>query len=121
MSKHRIAVIPGDGIGNEVVPEAIDVLEAAGRRIVGAGRPEIEIPSARFGELLSETRPEAVVHCVGPASVGASVQDPLADLEGSVAVLAAVLDGARRLDPPPRSPSFAPDLLPGRRARSKGA
>ncbi len=29
---HRIAVIPGDGIGNEVVPEGIRVLEAAGRR-----------------------------------------------------------------------------------------
>ncbi len=32
MSKHRIAVIPGDGIGREVVPEGIRVLEAAGRR-----------------------------------------------------------------------------------------
>ncbi len=32
MSKYRIAVIPGDGIGNEVVPEGIRVLEAAGRR-----------------------------------------------------------------------------------------
>ena len=32
MSKHRIAVIPGDGIGKEVVPEAIGVLEATGRR-----------------------------------------------------------------------------------------
>ena len=30
--KYRIAVIPGDGIGREVVPEAISVLEAAGRR-----------------------------------------------------------------------------------------
>jgi len=29
---HRIAVIPGDGIGEEVVPEGIRVLEAAGRR-----------------------------------------------------------------------------------------
>jgi len=29
---HRIAVIPGDGIGREVVPEGIRVLEAAGRR-----------------------------------------------------------------------------------------
>ncbi len=29
---HRIAVIPGDGIGTEVVPEGIRVLEAAGRR-----------------------------------------------------------------------------------------
>jgi tartrate dehydrogenase/decarboxylase/D-malate dehydrogenase len=30
--KHRIAVIPGDGIGKEVVPEGIRVLAAAGRR-----------------------------------------------------------------------------------------
>ncbi|HTS21786.1 MAG TPA: tartrate dehydrogenase [Casimicrobiaceae bacterium] len=33
MSKrYRIAVIPGDGIGKEVVPEGLRVLEAAGRR-----------------------------------------------------------------------------------------
>ncbi len=30
--KHRIAVVPGDGIGKEVVPEGVRVLEAAGRR-----------------------------------------------------------------------------------------
>ncbi|MFQ5683907.1 MAG: tartrate dehydrogenase [Candidatus Binatia bacterium] len=30
--RHRIAVIPGDGIGKEVVPEGIRVLEAVGRR-----------------------------------------------------------------------------------------
>ena len=30
--KHRIAVIPGDGIGKEVVPEGVRVLEAAARR-----------------------------------------------------------------------------------------
>jgi tartrate dehydrogenase/decarboxylase / D-malate dehydrogenase len=30
--RHRIAVIPGDGIGNEVVPEGQRVLEAAARR-----------------------------------------------------------------------------------------
>ncbi|PZP46194.1 MAG: tartrate dehydrogenase [Azospirillum brasilense] len=30
--KHRIAVIPGDGIGCETVPEGLRVLEAAGRR-----------------------------------------------------------------------------------------
>ncbi|MGH7322722.1 MAG: tartrate dehydrogenase [Candidatus Rokuibacteriota bacterium] len=29
---HRIAIIPGDGIGKEVVPEGMRVLEAAGRR-----------------------------------------------------------------------------------------
>ncbi|MFQ5973472.1 MAG: tartrate dehydrogenase, partial [Alphaproteobacteria bacterium] len=32
MAKHRIAVIPGDGIGKEVVPEGIRVLEAAASR-----------------------------------------------------------------------------------------
>ena len=32
MIQHRIAVIPGDGIGKEVVPEGLRVLEAAGRR-----------------------------------------------------------------------------------------
>jgi tartrate dehydrogenase/decarboxylase/D-malate dehydrogenase len=32
MSTHRIAVIPGDGIGKEVVPEGLRVLEAAARR-----------------------------------------------------------------------------------------
>jgi tartrate dehydrogenase/decarboxylase/D-malate dehydrogenase len=31
-NKMRIAVIPGDGIGNEVVPEGLRVLEAAGHR-----------------------------------------------------------------------------------------
>jgi tartrate dehydrogenase/decarboxylase/D-malate dehydrogenase len=32
MSRYKIAVIPGDGIGNEVVPEGMGVLEAAGAK-----------------------------------------------------------------------------------------
>ena len=32
MTKHRIAVIPGDGIGVEVMPEGLRVLDAAARR-----------------------------------------------------------------------------------------
>jgi tartrate dehydrogenase/decarboxylase / D-malate dehydrogenase len=32
MTKHRIAVIPGDGIGTEVVPEGLRVLDAAARK-----------------------------------------------------------------------------------------
>ena len=32
MAAHRIAVIAGDGIGKEVVPEGIRALEAAGRK-----------------------------------------------------------------------------------------
>ncbi len=32
MAKHRIAVIPGDGIGKEVMPEGLRVMEAASRK-----------------------------------------------------------------------------------------
>ena len=32
MPAHRIAVITGDGIGNEVMPEGLRVVEAAARR-----------------------------------------------------------------------------------------
>jgi len=32
MATHRIAIIPGDGIGKEVMPEGIRVLEAVGRK-----------------------------------------------------------------------------------------
>ena len=32
MSKHRIAVIPGDGIGKEVMPEGLRVMDAASRK-----------------------------------------------------------------------------------------
>ena len=32
MAKHTIAVIPGDGIGKEVVPEGLRVLDAAARK-----------------------------------------------------------------------------------------
>jgi tartrate dehydrogenase/decarboxylase/D-malate dehydrogenase len=32
MTRHRIAVIPGDGIGKEVVPEGLRVLDAAARK-----------------------------------------------------------------------------------------
>ena len=32
MNEYRIAVIPGDGIGKEVVPEGIRVLDTAGAK-----------------------------------------------------------------------------------------
>jgi len=33
MSHYKIAVLPGDGIGKEVVPQGVRVLDAVGRRI----------------------------------------------------------------------------------------
>ena len=43
MRTHEIAVIPGDGIGLEVTPAALEVLEAAGR----AHGFELRSPSTR--------------------------------------------------------------------------
>jgi UDP-glucose 4-epimerase len=76
-------------------------LEADGWFVERAGRPDIEIPSAEFDSLLDRSRPHVIVHCAGPASVPASLSDPLGDFEGSIPVLANVLDRIARLAQPP--------------------
>lgn len=80
-----VALVTGQRgfIGSHVAKE----LAAGGWTVVGAGRPDVEIPSAAFDRLLADTRPELVVHCAGPASVPASFADPDADRRGSVEVL----------------------------------
>ena len=66
MSNYRIAVIPGDGIGAEVVPEGIGVLEAVGRRF-GIGFQFDEFPwscehYARTGRMMPEDALEQIRH-----------------------------------------------------------
>ena len=56
--RHRIAVIPGDGIGKETVSEGLRVLEAAGRRF-GIEFDWDELPwscdyYARYGRMMPE-------------------------------------------------------------------
>lgn len=63
-----------------------------GWRVVGAGRPETEIPSPEFDRQLERVQPELVVHCAGPSSVPDSVRDPKRDFEGAVSVLATLLE-----------------------------
>ena len=58
MKTYRIAVIPGDGIGKEVVPEGIRVLEAAGRKFDIAFKWD-EFPwsceyRAKYGRMMPE-------------------------------------------------------------------
>ena len=77
-------------------------LQRAGWDIVGAGRPEIEIPSPEFDRLLADVGPGLVVHCAGPASVTASVEDPVSDFAGSAGVLVAVLEQLAALPRRPR-------------------
>src|SRR5262249_50694439 len=48
----RIAVIPGDGIGNEVAPVGLDVLEAVGRRFgIAFAFEHFDWPCRRFAQL----------------------------------------------------------------------
>jgi len=69
---------------------------AARKSVVGAGRPELELASAEFAALVRETRPELVVHCAGPASVLASVEDPDGDRSATLDAIEAVLDAIGR-------------------------
>lgn len=66
-----------------------------GWRVVEAGRPDVEIPSPEFDALLEAAVPELVVHCAGPASVPASLEDPERDFHGSVEVLHELLERLR--------------------------
>lgn len=74
-------------LGRHVVAE----LHERSQVVVGAGRPEVEIPSVEFSALVREARPKLVVHCAGPASVPASVEDPDGDRAATLDALAAVL------------------------------
>lgn len=67
-------------------------LRQEGWPVTGIGRPEVEIPSPAFEEVVRLTSPELVVHCAGPASVPSSLANPTEDLEGSAAVLAGLLN-----------------------------
>lgn len=51
-----------------------------------------------FAAVLRRRAPALVIHAAGPASVEASLRDPLADLQAQVGPLAAVLDAMRRLN-----------------------
>ena len=66
MRTHRIAVIPGDGIGNEVMPEGVRVLEAAGRRF-GIGFEWEHLPwscehYAKTGRMMPEDGLDRIRH-----------------------------------------------------------
>lgn len=60
------------------------------------------LPSDELADLLRSERPDVVVHAAGPASVGASIDDPAADFEGSVGVLFGVLGAVRSHSPEAR-------------------
>lgn len=62
----------------------------------------MSLPGDAFSEILATEQPSLIVHTAGPASVAASVADPLADFEGSVRVHAHVLEAVRLTVPDAR-------------------
>ena len=66
MRRYKIALIPGDGIGNEVVPEGVRVLEAAGRKFqIGFDWDEVPWSCAYFakhGRMMPEDGLQQIRH-----------------------------------------------------------
>nr|HDO80287.1 tartrate dehydrogenase [Candidatus Bathyarchaeota archaeon] len=44
VKKYRIAVLPGDGVGREVIPEALKVLDSAAEAVGGLDFDYVEVP-----------------------------------------------------------------------------
>lgn len=87
------------GSGGFLGRAILEHLRSIGADVVGAGRPEVELPSTAFDRVLEHAKPAAIVHCAGPASVPASVERPLDDYSGSAGVVAGLLESVRRLAP----------------------
>jgi isocitrate/isopropylmalate dehydrogenase len=80
VKSYRVAVIPGDGIGKEVVPEGMRVLQAAGRKFGiefhwarrgGAGNRESDRDGARRGPRTRDIGETAGADQVGKAIAAA--------------------------------------------------
>ncbi len=65
---------------------------------LGAGvrYARMKLPSAEFGALLAETKPDVLIHCAGRASVPLSMQDPAADFHDNTVLTFELLDSVRR-------------------------
>src|SRR5713226_5868342 len=80
----------------------------AGHTVMGTGRspePSNEWPglyqpndttAESLSEIISNFAPDVMFHAAGTASVGASLADPLADLQAAALTCANVLEGVRR-------------------------
>lgn len=111
MSHQHVAFVTGASgfLGRPIVRR----LASAGYKVVGLDQcdansadsfahVQLLLPDERLYDLLREYVPEVIVHAAGPASVVGSVEEPLADFEGSVVVCAHLLDAVRRVVPSAR-------------------
>lgn len=107
-------------------------LEAEGHRVMGVGRSasqsrsrvkgplvDLALPHSDLMRHVADWQPDLCIHCAGPNSVPASVENPLADFNGTVPPLLSVLEALRRHSPHARLIYVSsaavygqPDLLP---------
>jgi UDP-glucose 4-epimerase len=62
----------------------------------------IDYSVGAVADLVRELQPSVLIHAAGPASVGASMEDPGTDFSGSVLLFQRILDGVRRSELRPR-------------------
>ncbi|MEE9275576.1 MAG: NAD-dependent epimerase/dehydratase family protein [bacterium] len=89
--------------GDEVY--AADDLSTGGKGNIDSGAHLIETDLREEGavsRLMKECRPEIVYHLAAQSSVVRSLREPLLDVETNVGVTLALLEAARKADPPPR-------------------
>jgi tartrate dehydrogenase/decarboxylase/D-malate dehydrogenase len=93
---HRIAVIAGDGIGQEVVPEGQRVLEAVGRRFGIAPSANLN-PERRFPSMFEPVHGSApdiagqgIANPIGQIWSGAMMLDHLGHPEAAAAIVAGI-------------------------------
>ena len=92
---HRIAVVPGDGIGKETVPEALKVLDAASRSawakrifdwpsVVRSSTSSVRLPSGTSPSM-SALRPKPFA-CLRTYAIGADIRSAIQAANGMPAV-----------------------------------
>ena len=79
-----------------------------GHEVIGTGRGaainddwpgryiQTDLSPAYFAEIVSEFKPDVLLHAAGSASVAASITDPMSDLHAAAGTCANVLEGVRR-------------------------
>lgn len=79
----------------------------AGHQVLGTGRADnpaadwlgsyerVELTAQPLSRLIADFSPDVVIHAAGPASVGSSVQDPLADFSDAAVTCANVFEATR--------------------------
>jgi len=86
------------GLGHQVTGTGRGVQPGEGWR---GSYVQSDLSSVQVTNIVREFKPDVLLHAAGPASVGASLTNPIADLEGTANTCINVLEGVRQSDHDP--------------------